>query len=356
MPRTASCSTATRATAARSTTSTRSSAARRVARRRHRARVPRDESIARLRQRALRAGPHRRHRGGHRQPPRDLRARDRADPRRLPRARHRRADRRRRHARRGHRAHLRGARRRADSADGATTPRLTPCVFRRSIYKSPAELRAMVEPAPRPRRRSRRRARLIAPGATPLELDAAAERVIRGRGGGPNFQLVPGYRHTLCVSVDDDVVHGIPATARSGPGDIVSVDGGAEVGGLERRRRVHRRAARPDAARRRRRRARRCRASTEGALGRHRRARDRPPPQRGRRRHRGLRGEAAGEYGILTGLRRARHRPHDARGAPGLQLPRADPGPAVRPGLVVAIEPMIVAGAIDTFVATTTGP
>ena len=63
--------------------------------------------------------------------------------------------------------------------------------------------------------------RLLAVGATPLELDAAADRVIGGLGGRSNFQLVPGYRHTLCVSVDDDIVHGIPGDRPFRAGDVM---------------------------------------------------------------------------------------------------------------------------------------
>ncbi|KQS10218.1 methionine aminopeptidase [Curtobacterium sp. Leaf183] len=71
----------------------------------------------------------------------------------------------------------------------------------------------------------------IRPGITTGELDAIAERTIRDGGGIPNFQLVPGYRHTLCVSVNDEIVHGIPGERALQPGDLVSVDAGAEVDG-----------------------------------------------------------------------------------------------------------------------------
>lgn len=71
----------------------------------------------------------------------------------------------------------------------------------------------------------------IAPGITTLELDAIAEKVIRDGGGEPNFALVPGYRHTICASVNDDVVHGIPGDRVLAPGDIVSIDCGAQVDG-----------------------------------------------------------------------------------------------------------------------------
>lgn len=72
---------------------------------------------------------------------------------------------------------------------------------------------------------------LLAPGATGLDLDAAAERVILAHGGESNFKLVPGYHHTLCVSVNTAVVHGIPDATAFAPGDLVSVDGGAQVAG-----------------------------------------------------------------------------------------------------------------------------
>lgn len=68
-------------------------------------------------------------------------------------------------------------------------------------------------------------------GRTTLELDTLAEDFIRSHGGIPNFQLVPGYAHTLCVSVNDEVVHGIPGARVLHDGDLVSVDCGAEVDG-----------------------------------------------------------------------------------------------------------------------------
>ena len=72
----------------------------------------------------------------------------------------------------------------------------------------------------------------IRPGVTTLALDALAEDFIRSHGGIPNFQLVPGYVHTLCTSVNDEVVHGIPSASRVlREGDLVSVDCGAELEG-----------------------------------------------------------------------------------------------------------------------------
>ena len=100
-----------------------------------------------------------------------------------------------------------------------------------SIYKTPDELRAMVRPGLLTAAALDAVRSAIRPGITTGELDAIAERTIRDGGGVPNFQLVPGYRHTLCVSVNDEIVHGIPGDRVLEPGDIVSVDAGAEVDG-----------------------------------------------------------------------------------------------------------------------------
>ena len=191
--------------------------------------------------------------------------------------------------------------------------------------------------------------RLVEVGATPLELDAAAERVIRGLGGIPNFQLVPGYRHTLCVSVDDDVVHGIPGDRAFRPGDIVSVDGGAEVDGWNGDAAftvVLPDPARPDVVA-----ARELLSSvTESALwcGIATLAHARHLNEVGAAIEEHI--DGAGDYGILTdyvghGIGRTMHE------EPPVFNYRVDRrGPSVKPGLVVAIEPMVVAGDVETFV------
>lgn len=76
---------------------------------------------------------------------------------------------------------------------------------------------------------------MIRPGVTTLELDQAAEQLIRSRGGVPSFVGVPGpvapYRHSLCISIDQEVVHGIPGKRRIIEGQVVSIDAGAIVDG-----------------------------------------------------------------------------------------------------------------------------
>lgn len=70
------------------------------------------------------------------------------------------------------------------------------------------------------------------PGVSTLALDALAEEFIRDSGAVPNFQLVPGYEHTLCTSINSEVVHGIPSAGRIlAEGDLLSVDCGAELDG-----------------------------------------------------------------------------------------------------------------------------
>ncbi|WOF22289.1 type I methionyl aminopeptidase [Microbacterium betulae] len=102
-------------------------------------------------------------------------------------------------------------------------------MFRRSLYKSAAQLRAMVDPGLITAASLDEVRRIIRPGVTTLELDAAANAVIAARGARSNFQLVRGYRHTTCISVNDQVVHGIPGERVVQAGDIVSIDSGAET-------------------------------------------------------------------------------------------------------------------------------
>jgi methionyl aminopeptidase len=78
-------------------------------------------------------------------------------------------------------------------------------------------------------------ANAIRPGLTPLHLNAIADEIIRDGGGTPNFIGVPGhlapFEHATCISIDDEVVHGIPDDRVIGEGTMVSVDCGAEVDG-----------------------------------------------------------------------------------------------------------------------------
>jgi len=71
-----------------------------------------------------------------------------------------------------------------------------------------------------------------APGVSTKTLDEAAETVIREAGGIPSFLGYHGYPASICSSVNDRVVHGIPAADETlAPGDLVSIDCGAIIDG-----------------------------------------------------------------------------------------------------------------------------
>jgi len=74
-------------------------------------------------------------------------------------------------------------------------------------------------------------ARLIKPGVSTLYLDTVAESFIRDNGGIPAFKGYGGFPNTLCTSVNDEVVHGIPSGYTLQEGDIVSVDCGVILDG-----------------------------------------------------------------------------------------------------------------------------
>ncbi|MFY9116365.1 MAG: type I methionyl aminopeptidase [Bacteroidales bacterium] len=74
--------------------------------------------------------------------------------------------------------------------------------------------------------------RHIAPGVTTKELDALAETYIRDHGAVPAFLGYNGFPHSLCISVNAVVVHGIPSDYRLQEGDIVSIDCGTKYKGF----------------------------------------------------------------------------------------------------------------------------
>ena len=72
----------------------------------------------------------------------------------------------------------------------------------------------------------------IRPRVTTAELDRLAEREIRALGAVPSFKGLYGFPATICASLNDEVVHGIPSDREIEDGDIVSIDVGAVVGGF----------------------------------------------------------------------------------------------------------------------------
>jgi methionyl aminopeptidase len=72
----------------------------------------------------------------------------------------------------------------------------------------------------------------VAPGITTADLDALAERRIVAAGAVPAFKGYHGYPATICASINDEVIHGIPSGRRLlNEGDIISIDVGASIGG-----------------------------------------------------------------------------------------------------------------------------
>ena len=71
----------------------------------------------------------------------------------------------------------------------------------------------------------------VRPGTTTAELDAIAEDSIRSRGATPSFKGYHGFPASICASVNDEVVHGIPGERVLAEGDVISIDCGAIVEG-----------------------------------------------------------------------------------------------------------------------------
>lgn len=220
---------------------------------------------------------------------------------------------------------------------------------KRGIYKTAAELRLMVEPGRITAASLDAVRAAIASGVTTAELDRIAEQTIRGLGGVPNFMKEPGYIHTLCVSVNDEVVHGVPGARIIRPGDIVSVDSGAEFGGWNGDAAftvVVPDPSRPELVASRQRLA----DATEHALwaGIAALATARRLGELGAAIEDAV--ESRGDFGIIEdyvghGIGRSMHEE-----PPVFNYRVRSAGPEIKPGLVIAIEPMLVDGGIDTHV------
>jgi methionyl aminopeptidase len=219
--------------------------------------------------------------------------------------------------------------------------------FRSNIYKTAAELALMVEPGLITAAALDAVRAAIRPGITTLELDAIAEKVIRDAGAEPNFMLVPGYRHTICASVNEEVVHGMPGSRVLQPGDLVSIDCGAQLNGWNGDSAfsvVVPDPSRPELV------AERQRLSdvTEQSLwhGIAALASVKRLNQVGTAIEQYI--ESQGEFGIIEdytghGIGRSMH-----EDPPVFNYRVREKGPEVKVGLAVAIEPMLTAGTIDT--------
>ena len=100
------------------------------------------------------------------------------------------------------------------------------------IYKTPAEIEIMREAAQIVSRTLGILATEIKPGITPLYLDKIAEEYIRSQNALPGFLGMYGFPNTLCISINEQVVHGIPSNRILKDGDIISVDCGSKFEGF----------------------------------------------------------------------------------------------------------------------------
>jgi methionyl aminopeptidase len=190
----------------------------------------------------------------------------------------------------------------------------------------------------------------VEPGITTRDLDDIAEKAIRGEGAVPSFKGYQGFPASICSSVNEEVVHGIPGSRVLEPGDIVSIDCGAQFKGWNGDSAIT--VVVPDPSRPELIAAReRLSEVTEGSLW----------AGIAALAHADRVGEvgdavqtyieASGEgYGILRdyvghGIGRRMH-----EGPTVFNYRVADLGPQVRPGLCLAIEPMVVSGGEETFV------
>ena len=72
---------------------------------------------------------------------------------------------------------------------------------------------------------------MVTPGVTTQEIDKAVRAFIESKGARPSFLGYNGYSGSACISVNNEVIHGIPGNRRLKNGDIVSIDVGAELDG-----------------------------------------------------------------------------------------------------------------------------
>jgi methionyl aminopeptidase len=100
------------------------------------------------------------------------------------------------------------------------------------VCKSPAEIERMRAANALVAQVLGELAAMVAPGVSTLDLDAAAEKSIRAAGADPAFKGYRGYPATLCASVNEQVVHGIPSKRPLVSGDIVSLDMGVRLDGF----------------------------------------------------------------------------------------------------------------------------
>lgn len=99
------------------------------------------------------------------------------------------------------------------------------------ICKSPREIEIMREAGKIVALTHQELQKYISPGISTRELDTIAEKFIRGYDANPSFKGYNGFRGSICTSVNEELVHGIPGDRVLQDGDIISIDIGAEYKG-----------------------------------------------------------------------------------------------------------------------------
>jgi len=213
-------------------------------------------------------------------------------------------------------------------------------------YKTTAQMRTMHEAGLVLSRALDAAVAAAVPGVTTKDLDAVFAGVLKEAGATSNFLGYHGFPATICTSVNEEVVHGIPGDRVLNDGDIISIDGGAIVDGWhsDSARTVIVGTADPEDQR--------LSDVTEEAMW-------RGIAALAKGKFVGDIGNAVDDYvssvpgkplGILEdyvghGIGSAMHMPPDV-----LNYRTSHRGPKIRPGLCLAIEPMLVRGSIDTAV------
>jgi len=98
--------------------------------------------------------------------------------------------------------------------------------------KTKAELQAMKKAGELAGRTLQEVGKHVVPGISTRDLDRIAEKFIRQAGGRPTFVGYRGYPATICASINEEVVHGIPGVRKIQAGDVVSIDVAATVDGF----------------------------------------------------------------------------------------------------------------------------
>jgi methionyl aminopeptidase len=99
------------------------------------------------------------------------------------------------------------------------------------IFKTPQEIQLMKEAGRIVAETHRELEKAVVPGITTAELDKIAEKHIRSCGATPAFKGYHGFPASICASINEELVHGIPGLRKLKNGDIISIDVGVEYNG-----------------------------------------------------------------------------------------------------------------------------